>query len=268
MVLEHLSWIFAAGVGLAAGSVVIFGLSVVAELLFSFGAQQRALRFYRRRLRPKDEEQLQRQIGGGVSWPLLSLACGFLALWVALFLASRLSYGLVGLLVGGGLPLLVWPTVKRRRTWRVKVEIRDFLSGLRLALAIRPTISLALEAASAGMSKGLFAERLRYHVKTRLLTEGAEAVIRRLAQEFHSKEVEGLLVRIEAARKGGLPLPEALRRASEEMERELIREAEYAVESAPVRLTFPLLLTLFPPLLLFIALPLVWTLLENLGALR
>ena len=187
---------------------------------------------------------------------------------MALSLSSKPLHGFLGLVAGGGLPWLVRPMVQRRRTWRVKVEIRDFLSGLRLALAIRPTISLALEATGAGMRKGVFADRLRQHVQTRLLAEGAEAVIRRLAREFRSKELESLLVRIEAARRGGLPLPEALRRASEEMEMELIREAEYAVESAPVRLTFPLLLTLFPPLLLFIALPLVWTLLESLGTLR
>jgi len=142
--LDSLSWIFAAGVGLAAGGVAALGLSAVAEVLFSFATQQRVLRFYRRRLKPKDEERLQRQLEGGVSWPLLSLVCGFLAFWVALSLSSKPLHGFLGLVAGGGLPWLVRPMVQRRRAWRVKVEIRDFLSGLRLALAIRPTISLAL----------------------------------------------------------------------------------------------------------------------------
>ncbi|MBC8446237.1 MAG: type II secretion system F family protein [Chloroflexi bacterium] len=267
MNLQWLSWFFALGVSLTVGGGVIFGLSRVADLLLSFSSHQRALRFYRR-LRPKEEQEmdLDRVLLGGVNWLLLATACSFVAFWAVALPTSVMSYGLVAAVASGGLVWFVRSLERERKLWQVKMEIRDFLSGLRLALSIRPTISLALETASRQMAKGLFADRLRLHVSTRLLTEGAEAVLARLGREFRSPELERLIRHVEAATRGGLPLPEALRRASREMEKEMLLEAEYAVEEAPVRLTFPMLISLFPPVILLTVIPLLSSVIEQLGS--
>jgi len=265
--LELLSWIFALGLSLTVGGGVIFGLDRLADLLLSFTGHQRTLRFYRR-LRPKEEQamDLDRMLLGGVNWLLLGVACGFVAFWSVALLTSVLAYGLVAAVASGGWVWLVRSLQRERRLWQVKMEMRDFLSALRLALSIRPTISLALEAAGRQMAKGLFADRLRLHASTRLLTEGAQAVLARLAREFRSPELQSLIRHVEAATRGGLPLPEALRRASREMEKEMLLEAEYAVEEAPVRLTFPMLISLFPPVILLTVIPLLSSVIEQLGS--
>jgi len=265
--LESLSWIFGISIAVVVGGIVFLGLDLAADVLISLSGHQRALRFYRR-LKPKEEEfDLDRELFGGINWPLLSLACGFMAFWLVGFLSGQVMYGIVGAAVGAALPIAVRPALRERKMWQIKVEIRDFLSALRMALAIHPTVPLALQTVSEGMGNGPFARRLQRHARTRLLTEGADRVIERLAQEFRSSELEDLLARIEAARKGGLALPEALRRASRQMEDEMVAEAEYTVEAAPVRLTFPLLVTLFPPLLLLTVVPFLVTLIEGLRSL-
>lgn len=266
--MELLPWVFAFGVGMAAGGGAILILGRLADLLLSFTSHRRALRFYRRLMRPQGEQEmdLDRLLLGRLNWPLLASACGFLAFWAIVLLTSHMSYGLAAAMLAGGMVWLIRSLERDRRMWQVKMEIRDFLSGLRLALSIRPTISLALEAASRQMGQGPFAERLRLHVKTRLLAEGAEAVLARLAEEFRSPELKRLIQQVQAATQGGLSLPDALRRASQEMEREMLRDAEYLVEEAPVRLTFPMLISLFPPVIALTVIPLLFGIVSSLRA--
>ena len=48
--------------------------------------------------------------------------------------------------------------------------------------------------------------------------------------------------------------------------KEMLLEAEYAVEEAPVRLTFPMLISLFPPVILLTVIPLLSSVIEQLGS--
>ena len=266
--LELLSWMFAGGIATAVGLGILLAGSTVVDVASAYLSRRRILYpYFKKEPAPAEQFELERELCGGINWNLAGLAGTLILGWGALIIAPRMP--IYGLLAGSGAFVasrFVRSAVRERREWEIRLQVREFLSSLRLSLAMKPTIPLALQkTAKRTMGKGVFAERLRYHVQTRLFTTGAVSVIEALSQEFDSEPLKGLLVRLQAAKQGGLSLPEALKRAAQEMEAEMMREAEFAIEDAPTRLTFPMLGALFPPLIILPVVPLLANVLRSLG---
>jgi len=152
-------------------------------------------------------------------------------------------------LLAGLFPLL-W---RRRQLAQARLttrqQIAELIEDLRLRLAFSGTLgaALALIVDDADRS-GVVMDRLRLH-RDRLALEGPEAVLQRLADELRSRELRLLLARVRAARLGGGSTVEALRAAADDVAAEITRQVEAEIEGAPLRLVFPMLILLLPPVL-------------------
>ena len=169
-------------------------------------------------------------------------------------------------LVGAGtalVPQMVKRSQRRSVGWRYLREIRDFITSLRLAVSLGETISQALLGIAEQEGETLFRERLRHHVRTKLATSTPEKVLEALARDFRSPEIVALLRQLAAARAGGLSYGEALRASAERVEQEMVQAAEYAIEEAPTRLVLPMLIGLFPTVVVFVLYPLAMALIAG-----
>lgn len=203
---------------------------------------------------------------------LLAGVAGMGVLYLLLFAEMGTSY--LALLGGAAalVPQMVKRTQRRAHQWRYLREIRDFITSLRLAVSLGETISQALlgiaeqePAPTRGRPGGeiLFHERLRHHVRTKLATSTPEKVLEALARDFRSPEIAALLRQINAARAGGLSYGEALRGSAERVEQEMVQAAEYAIEEAPTRLVLPMLIGLFPTIVVLVVYPLAMALIAG-----
>lgn len=171
-------------------------------------------------------------------------------------------------LLGGAaalVPQMVKRTQRRAHQWRYLREIRDFITSLRLAVSLGETISQALLGIAEQEGETLFHERLRHHVRTKLATSTPEKVLDALARDFRSPEIAALLRQITAARAGGLSYGEALRGSAERVEQEMVQAAEYAIEEAPTRLVLPMLVGLFPTIVVLVVYPLAMALIAGIS---
>lgn len=160
-------------------------------------------------------------------------------------------------------PQMVKSTHRRADQWRYLREIRDFITSLRLAVSLGETISQALLGIAEQEGETLFRERLRHHVRTKLATSTPEKVLEALARDFRSPEMVALLRQLSAARSGGLSYGEALRASAERVEEEMVQAAEYAIEEAPTRLVLPMLIGLFPTVVVLVLYPLAMALIAG-----
>lgn len=180
-----------------------------------------------------------------------------LTLWMA---AAALAGLLVSMLalsgpaqtlgLTAGLAPMVW---RRRRITQARLQVRrqvaDLIEDVRLRLAFGGSLGAVLYAmADEPDRQGTVYDRLRLH-RDRLLLESPEDVLKRLAEELRSRELKMLLARVRASRLGGVPYAEALRAAADDVAAEIVRQIETEVEGAPLRLVFPMLILLLPPVL-------------------
>ncbi len=201
-----------------------------------------------------------------LNWNLLQLAgavAGVLGLSLV-FAETTPQMALVG--VAGALgPRLARRYLMEQARVRHLAEVRDFIAALRLMVSIGETLSRSLIRLSQEDDPSLFGQRLRGHVATRLASS-PEAVIEALARDFRSPELENLLLRLRASQRGGLSGGEAVRSTAEEVEAEMAERAELAIEEAPTKLVLPMLVGLFPTILVLLLYPLAQTFLSGLRA--
>ncbi len=195
-----------------------------------------------------------------ITWWIAGFALGGLAVTL---LADFGSLFLLGLLAGL-LPLL-W---RRRRLAQARFETRRQIGILIEDLQLRLGFSSTLGAALTGLAEDanpteIVGARLRLH-RDRLALEGPEAVLQRLAEELRSRELRLLLARVRAARLGGGSTGEALRAAAADVSAEIAQQVETEIEGAPLRLVFPMLALLLPPLLALVLYPPASLLIEGL----
>ena len=191
---------------------------------------------------------------------VIGFSLGGLALTV---LAGFGSLFLLGLLAGL-LPLL-W---QRRRLAQARFDVRRQVGILIEDLQLRLGFSSTLGAALSGIADEanpaeVVGARLRLQ-RDRLALEGPEAVLQRLADELRSRELRLLLARVRAARLGGGSTTEALRAAAADVSAEIAQQVETEIEGAPLRLVFPMLALLLPPLLALVLYPPASLLIEGL----
>jgi len=154
---------------------------------------------------------------------------------------------------------------RRRRKFRVEpTEIRDFVVNLELATSLEQTLAGALvETAEQFANRGVFGQRLKRHVATRLVLS-PEDVIRGLIEDFGSSELIGLLTRLERARAGGISNVEALALSVESIEDDIRVKVERDIQRAPIVLTIPMVVGVFFVALVITAYPLIAVLLGSL----
>jgi len=154
------------------------------------------------------------------------------------------------------IPVLRW--FQRRHELQVDpTEIRDFVVNLELATSLEQTLAGALvETAEQFADRGVFGQRLKRHVATRLVLS-PEDVIRGLIEDFGSSELRDLLTRLERARAGGTSNVEALALAVETIENNIRYKVERDIQRAPIILTIPMVVGVFFVALVITAYPLI-----------
>nr|MBC8252942.1 hypothetical protein [Ardenticatenia bacterium] len=154
------------------------------------------------------------------------------------------------------MPVLRW--FQRRRKLQVDLtEIRDFVVNLELATSLEQTLAGALvETAEQFADRGVFGQRLKRHVETRLALS-PEDVIRGLIEDFGSSELRDLLTRLERARAGGMSNVEALTLSVETIEDDIRVKVERDIQRAPIILTIPMVVGVFFVALVLTAYPLI-----------
>jgi hypothetical protein len=167
-----------------------------------------------------------------------------------------------------GLAAGMVPSLWKRRRMNVAREdvrrqVAQLIAEMRLHVAFLGSVGAVLNAMAATDREGAHPGRLQQGIYQRLHLHrglislyGPEMLLERLADEFRSPELRMLLRRLRAARRGGASYVEALRAAADEAGREVLRRARLEVEAAPMRLLFPMLILLFPPVMALLFYPL------------
>jgi len=199
-------------------------------------------------------------------WRLVAGMIGVVALLLVLW-GTEYVYGSVFGLAAAYIPSFIRAQVKENARWRLRLEVRDFVAELRLALALNVTVSQALEhiADRPHQVATPFIERVRHHVERTLRMEGPERMIEALAEDFHSEDLRKLLVLVRAALRGGMSLAEALAQSADSISQSIVASAELSIEEMPTKLILPMLFALFPTIMLLALIPAVSLLVTSLS---
>jgi len=192
------------------------------------------------------------------TWRLIAGVIGVIALLFVLW-GTDYVYGSVFGLGAAYIPSFIRRQMKENARWRLRLEVRDFVAELRLALALNVTVSQALEHIgdrSQGASTD-FIERVRYHVERTLRMESPEKMLEALAEDFQSEDLRKLLVLVRAALRGGMSLAEALAQSADSISQNIVASAELSIEEMPTKLILPMLFALFPTIMLLALIPAV-----------
>ena len=200
------------------------------------------------------------------TWRLVAGIIGVIALIFVLW-GTEYVYGAVFGLGAAYIPSFVRRQMKESARWRLRLEVRDFVAELRLALALNVTVSQALEhiADRSQQVKTPFNERVRHHVERTLRMEGPEKMLEALAQDFESEDLRKLLVLVRAALRGGMSLAEALAQSADSIAQSIVTSAELSIEEMPTKLILPMLFALFPTIMLLALIPAVSLLVTSLS---
>ncbi len=199
-------------------------------------------------------------------WRLVAGAAGVLALMLALWGTDNVYLAIFGC-AAAYVPSFVRRQMQENARWRMRLEVRDFVAELRLALALNVTVSQALEHV-AQRSRGVptpFAERVQHHVERTLRMDGPEKTLEALAEEFDSEDLRRLLVLLRAAMRGGMSLAEALSESADSIAQNILASAELSIEEMPTRLILPMLFALFPTIMVLALIPAVSLLITSLS---
>ena len=200
------------------------------------------------------------------TWRLVAGVIGVIALFLVLW-GTEYVYGSVFGLGAAYIPSFVRRQMKENARWRLRLEVRDFVAELRLALALNVTVSQALEhiADRSKQVKTPFNERVRHHVERTLRMEGPEKMLEALAEDFQSEDLRKLLVLVRAALRGGMSLAEALAQSADSIAQSIVTSAELSIEEMPTKLILPMLFALFPTIMLLALIPAVSLLITSLS---
>ena len=200
------------------------------------------------------------------TWRLIVGIAGVVALLLVLW-GTDYVYGAVFGLAAVYIPSFVRRQMKENARWRLRLEVRDFVAELRLALALNVTVSQALEhiADRPQQTNTPFIDRVRHHVERTLRMEGPEAMLAALAEDFQSEDLRRLLVLVRAALRGGMSLAEALAQSADSIAQNIVASAELSIEEMPTKLILPMLFALFPTIMLLALIPAVSLLVTSLS---
>lgn len=155
-------------------------------------------------------------------------------------------------------PSRLWRRARGVKQYEVDLPtVRDFILTLQLSLSLAETLSGALvQAAKQFGERGTFGERLQTRVRSQLQVE-PEQVIRALAADFESEDLEDLAEKLEMAHEGGLSYSEAVEASLDDVEEKIRMQVEKEIERAPVVLTIPMIIGVFFAALSLLGYPLL-----------
>ncbi len=166
----------------------------------------------------------------------------------ALALPLRLSGALAGLV-----PIAMRNAREQRARRALLVEIRRLLADLAVALRYEASPGKALAMAAARDEAGIAHRRLRAFLAGQ---QGEpEKALARLADDLRSPELQRLVRRMGAARRGGLAFERALSLALDEVVEESEAVADAEIESAPDKLSLAMIVALLTPALILLVFP-------------
>lgn len=196
-------------------------------------------------------------------WMAIAAAAGA-TLTVAFVPASFGVFRLLGASIGVA-PMFVRGYMRDTGRKRVQAQVRNFITDLRLALAIDGSMARTLQRVRR-RGKGILYERLGLYVDTRLTSESGHEVLRLLAGDLRSPEFDDLMFRLQAATRGAKSYEAALAEAAERVANEMYGRTMRGLKAAPVRLIIPVIVTLFAPTIVLGMYPLVARVIAGLGA--
>ncbi len=238
------------------------GQAVHRVVLLRTPTWKRFLRSQERDAKPKDSiDQLPWD-----AWRLVSGMVGVMALALVTWGTDYVTLSIFGA-AAVFVPSFVRRQMREHARWRLRLQVREFVAELRLALALNVTVSQALEhiADRSEQSESFFANRIGHHVERTLRIDGPEKMLEALAEDFLSEDLRKLLVLVRAALRGGMSLSEALAQSSESIAQNIVASAELSIEEMPTRLILPMLFALFPTIMLLALIPAVNLLVSSLS---
>lgn len=162
------------------------------------------------------------------------------------------------------LPLLWKRYMLSRCRQQTRRQVAELIEEMRLRLAFGGALGPVLNGIATEGREGIVYERLFAH-RNLITVSGPEKLLETLACELHSPELRVLLRRIRASSQGATSYVSALQAAAEEVTQEIARHAETEVEAAPLRLLFPMLILLMPPVLVLLLYPPAYALIASLA---
>ena len=200
------------------------------------------------------------------TWRVVAGISGVIALLFALWGTDYVYFAVFGI-AAAYVPSFARRQMKANARWRLRLEVRDFVAELRLALALNVTVSVALDnlAHRENKSPTPFMERVRYHAERTLRVETPEKMLAALAEEFESEDLRKLLVLVRAAMRGGMTLSQALADSADSIAQNIVASAELSIEEMPTRLILPMLFALFPTIMVLALIPAVNLLIASLS---
>ena len=174
-------------------------------------------------------------------------------------LVMGFTLGMVGLGLGGGVILLRRLLLGQGKE-RLQRSVRDFADDLRVAVDLWGSLGLALnflaEFVERQRRRDAVALVLRRYPSQRTQDMSPDEVVRRMARDLRSPEMEHMARQLEAALESGLPLQEALARISSTLSDRIQANVLTRLEAAPNTYIIPMGITMFGPLLILILYPL------------
>lgn len=250
---DWLLWIPAILAATAVGLTVWTSLSALIDLAMAWLSRHWRGRLVPRRSQRQDDEDV-RLYGlprNMAAWMIVSALAGVVLARVLIGGAAQM----LGL-TAGLIPLMYRRRKQAAGEHRIRRQVAELIQEMQLQLAFGGSLGAVLEriADEADRREGIVYERLR-QLRRLLTIAGPEEVLERLAADLHSPELEMLVRRIRTARRGSASFADVLQAAAEETAEELRQRAEQDVEGAPLRLLFPMLIGLLPPILVLVLYP-------------
>lgn len=245
-------WVPAFLAAVAVGLAVWTSLSALVDLALAWLSRRVSRRggLRGRRSRPTDAEVELYGLPGNMTVWMITGALGGLVVAHVLLDGAAQTLGLTA----GLIPLLYRRRKQAAGEHQIRRQVGELIQEIQLQLAFGGSLGAALDRIANADYEGIVFERLRKH--RRLLTiSGPNEVLERLAVELRSPELEMLVRRLRTAQRGSASFADVLRAAAEETAEELRQRAEQEVEGAPLRLLFPMLIGLLPPILVLALYP-------------
>lgn len=171
--------------------------------------------------------------------------------WI--FMSGIPFIGIIVALLGIIFPRWWMRLLRERRQWDILRQVRDFTIMLNLAVSLGGSLLWSLRDIS-GQDDLLLNLRLRHQLERH---SDPLVVLKRLAADLRSPHIKALAQRLQAAESGASGQQEAVLVAVDAIVVDLQETAAEAIEETPLRLMFPMLVTLLPPVIVILLMPMV-----------
>jgi tight adherence protein C len=182
---------------------------------------------------------------------VMGLGCAVLALMVRAGVGSAMVFGVMGGVAGYIFPILWLRGKVQQRQDTVRLALPDAIDLITLCLEAMP-FNAAMERVIAKADPVIGREF--GHMLSEINVTGLKRgeALSRMADRIGLDELRSMTTAVTQADKLGTPLAEVFRQIAEDMRTRRRLRAETMARQAPVKMMFPLVLLVFPPLFIVI----------------